>query len=55
MSDQYPPSLRKSREYKKDRVAGMDGLSRCANSSWWEWSAGSRRWPEEFIYESGMM
>ncbi len=42
MSDQYPPSLRKSREYKKDRVAGMDCLSRCANSSWWEWSAGSR-------------
>jgi hypothetical protein len=30
----------------------MDCLSRCANSSWWEWSAGSRslfwRWPEEY-------
>jgi len=52
MAKKYPSPSKIPVEYKKDRSAGLDCLSRCANSSWWEWSAGSRllfwRWPEEY-------
>jgi hypothetical protein len=48
----YPSPSKIPVEYRKDRSAGLDCLSRCANSSWREWSAGSHplfwRWPEEY-------
>jgi hypothetical protein len=35
-----------------DRLPGLDAVSRAAESSWWEWDAGSApffwRWPEEY-------
>ncbi len=41
-----------SPDYCLDLEAGRDCISRCANSEWWEWTAGSRplfwRWPEEY-------
>jgi hypothetical protein len=52
LNQKYPLALRPSGGYIKDRKAGVDCLSRCANSSWWEWNVGSRplfwRWPEEY-------
>jgi hypothetical protein len=52
LNQNYQPALRSSGEYIKDRKAGVDCLSRCANSSWWEWNLGTRhlfwRWPEEY-------
>lgn len=48
----YPQPSHYSVEYSKDNAAGTDCLARCANSSWWEWSAGSRPffwwWPAEY-------
>ncbi len=39
-------------EYVRDTAASRDCLSRCSNSSWWEWDNGSRplfwHWPEEY-------
>ncbi len=39
-------------EFSKDTAAGRDCITRCSNSSWWEWDMGSRplfwRWPEEY-------
>jgi hypothetical protein len=39
-------------ELIKDKLAGLDCVQRCSNSSWWEWTAGSRplfwRWPEDY-------
>jgi hypothetical protein len=41
-----------AKDYRKDTLAGLDCVRRCANSSWWEWTSGSRplfwRWPEEY-------
>jgi len=48
----YSPTQKYSNEFLKEKKAGADCLARCANSSWWEWTAGSRplfwRWPEEY-------
>jgi hypothetical protein len=39
-------------EYLRNLEAGCDCLRRCCNSSWWEWTIGSRplfwRWPLEY-------
>ncbi len=44
--------LKRSKEASKNWTAGRDCVSRCCNSTWWEWSAGSRprfwRWPSEY-------
>ncbi len=44
--------LRSSTEARKDWIAGGDCIERCCNSSWWEWTDGSRphfwRWSEEY-------
>ncbi len=38
---------------KRDLIAGMDCLSRCWDSDWWEWRRGSRphfwRWPRPYL------
>ncbi len=51
LNQTYSSSQRFSGDYIKDEKAGVDCLTRFANSSWWEWSVGSRplfwRWPEE--------
>ena len=52
MKQEHPPNHMTSKEFVKNRKAGADCLARCANSSWWEWSLGSRplfwRWPREY-------
>jgi hypothetical protein len=52
LNHKYPPAHRCSGEYIKEKKAGADCLARYANSSWWEWTAGSRplfwRWPEKY-------
>lgn len=44
--------IKRVKEAAPDRAAGRDCIQRFAESSWWEWSAGSRshfwRWPEEY-------
>jgi hypothetical protein len=52
LNHKYPPAHRCSGECIKEKKAGADCLARYANSSWWEWTAGSRplfwRWPEKY-------
>jgi hypothetical protein len=45
-------SSMKNAEYHRKKEAGSDCIHRCWNSSWWEWSSGSRplfwRWPQDY-------
>jgi len=44
--------LNKNRQAKREWAAGRECVARVADSTWWEWTAGSRphfwRWPEEY-------
>jgi hypothetical protein len=52
LSSRHPNIHSNDDEYQKDKSAGQDCIRRCAESTWWEWNAGSRplfwRWPEDY-------
>jgi hypothetical protein len=47
------PLKGKDNEFLRNKRVGSDCIRRCCNSSWWEWTSGSRplfwRWPPEYL------